>query len=342
LQAVKDFLCAIAVAGALRAHDLFPVIYGQDSTAASAASDVSGSTVLLTAGIALAAILASALLRKIARAALSRGGKGRALFWADQVIKLLALAGFLVGFVLLWSGHLSGLGGAIGVIGAGVAVALQRVITSFAGYLIILRGKIFTVGDRVTFGGVRGDVIALGFMQTTVLEMGQSPPEQSEQPATWVRGRQYTGRVVRVTNDKIFDFPVYNFTREFPFVWAEIMMPVNHDGDCRRAEAVMLSAARKRTGEIIKDARPALEELRKVYFVEGEIEIEPRVYMTVNDNYVELSLRFLSHEPGVRLLKDTLYRDILDGFHNANIPVASTSTDINVPSPVEVRLRTAD
>lgn len=319
------------------------MIYGQDSTAtAAAASDVSGSRVLLTVGIAVAAIVASAVLRKIARAALSSGGKSRALFWSDQAIKLLALAGFLVGFLLLWSGQLSGLGGAIGVIGAGVAVALQRVITSFAGYLIILRGKIFTVGDRVTFGGVRGDVIALGFMQTTVLEMGQSPPEQSEEPATWVRGRQYTGRVVRVTNDKIFDFPVYNFTREFPFVWAEIMLPIDHDGDCQRAEAVMLAAARKRTGEVLKEAKPALEKLRKVYFVEGEIEIEPRVYMTINDNYVELSLRFLSHEPGVRLLKDALYRDILDGFHDAHISIASTSTNINVPEPVEVRLRTAD
>ena len=342
MRAAKESLRAIAVAGAPRAHGLSPVIYGQDSATAAAASDISGSKVLLTFAIALAAILASALLRKVARAALSHGSNGRALFWADQVIKLLALAGFLAGFLLLWSGHLSGLGGAIGVIGAGVAVALQRVITSFAGYLIILRGKIFTVGDRITFGGVRGDVIALGFMQTTVLEMGQSPPEQSEEPATWVRGRQYTGRVVRVTNDKIFDFPVYNFTREFPFVWAEIMMPVSHEGDYQRAEAVMLSAARKRTGDIIKEAKPALEQLRKVYFVEGEIEIEPRVYMTINDNYVQLSLRFLSHEPGVRPLKDALYRDILDGFHNAHIPIASTSTEIDVPEPVEVRLRTAD
>ena len=343
MRAVKDSLCAIAGAGALRAHGLFPVIYGQDSTAAAAAaSDVSGSKVLLTVGIALAAILASAILRKVARAALSQGGKSRELFWSDQAIKLLALAGFLVGFLLLWSRNLAGLGGAIGLIGAGVAVALQRVITSFAGYLIILRGKMFTVGDRVTFGGVRGDVIALGFMQTTVLEMGQSPPEQSDEPATWVRGRQYTGRVVRVTNDKIFDFPVYNFTREFPFVWAEMMLPVSHDGDCQRAEAVMLAAARKRTGDIVKEAKPALEQLRRVYFVEGEIEIEPRVYMSINDNYVELSLRFLSREPGVRLLKDTLYRDILDGFHDANIDIASSGTAIEMTTPVEVRLRTAD
>jgi small-conductance mechanosensitive channel len=301
-----------------------------------------GSKFLLTVGIALIAIFVSVLLRKTARAALADREKGRTLFWSDQTIKLLALAGFLVAATLIWSHDLAGIGGALGVIGAGVAVALQRVITSFAGYLIILRGGIFRVGDRITFGGVRGDVIGLGFMQTTVLEMGQSPPERKEEPATWVGGRQYTGRIVRVTNDKIFDFPVYNFTREFPFVWDEIMLPVTYEADSRRAEAIMLDAARKRTAELMNEAGPALDRMRKAYFIKGEIEMEPRVYMTITDNYVELALRFLSREPGVRLMKDALYRDILDGFRNAHIAFASTSTAIDVQSPVEVRVRTAD
>jgi len=313
-----------------------PVNYGQLS------GGNAGSRFLLTVGIALVAIVVSAVLRRTARATLADGEKGRTLFWTDQGIKLLALGAFLVTVALLWSGELTGIGGAVGVIGAGVAVALQRVITSFAGYLIILRGKVFSVGDRITFGGVRGDVIGLGFMQTTVLEMGQSPPERKEDPATWVRGRQYTGRVVRVSNDKIFDFPVYNFTREFPFVWDEIMLPISYDADSRRAEAIMLDAARKRTADLMSEATPALDRLRKVYYIEGEIELEPRVYMTITDNYVELALRFLSREPGVRSLKDSLYRDILAGFRNAHIAFASTSTAIDVQHPVEVRVRPAD
>src|SRR5436305_6129295 len=99
---------------------------------------------------------------------------------------------------------------------------MQKVVTAFAGYLVILRGKTFTVGDRITMGGVRGDVVALGFMQTTIMEMGQPPGEQADPPAMWVQARQYSGRIVRVTNDKIFDTPVYNYTRQFPFVWEEM------------------------------------------------------------------------------------------------------------------------
>ena len=100
---------------------------------------------------------------------------------------------------------------------------MQRVITAVAGYFVILRGKTFNVGDRIVMGGVRGDVIDFSFMQTRIMEMGQPPKvERNTDPAMWVRSRQFTGRIVTVTNDKIFDEPVYNYTREFPYIWEEI------------------------------------------------------------------------------------------------------------------------
>ncbi len=58
-------------------------------------------------------------------------------------------------------------------------------------------------------GGIRGDVIEIGFIQTAIMEMGQPPPVQSDDPAMWGRARQYTGRIVTITNDKIFETPVY-------------------------------------------------------------------------------------------------------------------------------------
>lgn len=75
-------------------------------------------------------------------------------------------------------------------------------------------------------GGVRGDVIAPTFMQTRIMEMGQPPAVEGADPAMWVRSRQFTGRIVTVTNDQVFDGPVYNYTRECPFIWEEIKVPV--------------------------------------------------------------------------------------------------------------------
>ena len=105
---------------------------------------------------------------------------------------------------------------ALGLVTAGLAFALQKVVTAVAGYFVILQGRTFNVGDRITMGGVRGDVIALGFIQTTIMEMGQPPAVQNADPAMWVHSRQYTGRLVTVSNAEIFDEPVYNYTRDFP------------------------------------------------------------------------------------------------------------------------------
>ena len=65
-------------------------------------------------------------------------------------------------------------------------------------------------------GGVRGDVVRLGFLKTTIMEMGQPPSVSGADPAVWVNSRQYTGRLVTVTNGAIFNEPVYNYTRDFP------------------------------------------------------------------------------------------------------------------------------
>src|SRR6185312_9270196 len=171
----------------------------------------------------------------------------RAGFWARQGIHLFSAAVVVVGLCSIWFDNPARLTTAFGLVTAGLAFALQRVITAFAAYIIILRGKTFNVGDRIVMGGVRGDVIELGFIQTTIMEMGQPPPVQNADPAMWVRARQYTGRIVTLTNDKIFDTPVYNYTREFPFIWEEMLIPITYQSKMQRAEEILVSAARKYT-----------------------------------------------------------------------------------------------
>ncbi|HEX2638198.1 MAG TPA: mechanosensitive ion channel domain-containing protein [Gemmatimonadales bacterium] len=129
---------------------------------------------------------------------------------------------------------------AAGLVTAGLVIALQRVVAAFAAYFVILRGRLFRVGDRLVMGGVRGDVIALGFIRTTIMEMGEPPPVQSAEPAVWVEARQYTGRIVTVTNDRIFSEAVYNYTRDFPYLWEELRVPVPYTADRAAAERILL------------------------------------------------------------------------------------------------------
>lgn len=204
-----------------------------------------------------------------------------------------------IGIASIWFSDPSRLATVLGLVTAGLAFALQRVITALAAYLVILRGKTFNIGDRIVMGGVRGDVIDLGFIQTTIMEMGQPPTVQSSDPAIWVQARQYTGRIVTLTNDKIFDTPVYNYIRDFPYIWEEMQIPVTYTTDIKRAEQIMLAAARNVTVNFEEIGEQALAELERRYFVKRS-QFEPRVFVHLTDNWIELAVRFVTGEHGVR------------------------------------------
>jgi small-conductance mechanosensitive channel len=215
---------------------------------------------------------------------------------------------------------------------AGLTIALQKVVTCVAGYVSIRRGRVFTIGDRITMGGVRGDVVGMSLLRTTVMEMGQPPAVQPDEPAMWVSGRQYTGRIVTITNDKVFDTPVYNYTREFPFLWDEIRVPIRYSEDAHRAEEIALRAAADATAQIVSEARPAMQALLQAFPVIERIDIEPRVYVRLTDNWIELTVRFLARQRGVREVKNAISRQILRDLTAAGMAIASSTMDVTVKS----------
>ena len=290
-----------------------------------------GRKLLLT----LVFIISAWLVSKVLRAALAqfigtRSGT-RFQFWAKQGVSLVIAAIMLIGVASIWFDNPARLASVLGIIGAGIAFAMQRVITAVAGYFVILRGKTFNIGDRIVMGGVRGDVIDLSFMQTRIMEMGQSPKEQADAPSMWIRSRQFTGRIVTVTNDKVFDEPVYNYTREFPYIWDEINLPVKYGDDANQVEEILNTSARRHalTSEKIGD-----EELQRLTDSFGiDIgDVDPRTYWRMTDNWLELTLRFLVPDHGIRPIKDAMSREILAALNKANIEIASgTYAIVEVP-----------
>jgi small-conductance mechanosensitive channel len=253
-------------------------------------------------------------------------------FWVRQVLNIAFTVLLILVIFSIWFDDPGRLATAIGLFTAGLAFALQKVITSIAGYFVILRGNNFAVGDRITMGGVRGDVIGLGFIQTTIMEMGQPPAVQGADPAVWVRSRQYTGRVVTVSNDTIFDTPVYNYTRHFPYIWEELSVGVSYASDRAAAEKILRSVALAHTRDVIEPGGRSLEAMRRRYAVQPT-STEPRVYYRLTNDWLELTVRFLVEARGVRDIKDAMSRDILTRFDEAGIALASPSFEVlGVPS----------
>jgi small-conductance mechanosensitive channel len=284
----------------------------------------------MTLGVIGAIVLVRLVASLITRAAGRRHTHVRAVFWTNQAASLAALVFVLIGCVLIWFDDTARLTTVAGLATAGIAIAAQKAVTAFAGYLVIMRGKTFTVGDRIKMGGVRGDVISLGFLQTRIMEMGQ-PNEVNEQedPGMWVRARQFTGRIATVTNDKVFEEPVYNFTREFPFIWEELHVPIPYRADRTRAETILLGAVGAAVGGHQERASAARDALAAKYNLELE-PLDPCVFWHLTDNWLEMTVRFVVPEHGIRNIKDQITRTVLREFDAAGIEVASTSMEVTV------------
>lgn len=295
----------------------------------------SGQKLLFTISLVLFVVFAGRLASWLTGLILNRIQQERARFWTRQVINVVAAAVLILGLLSIWFDDPTRLATGIGLVTAGLAFALQRVITAVAGYFIILRGETFSIGDRISFGTVRGDVVKLSFTQTTIMEMGQPASMSQSPPPAWVQSRQYTGRVVTVSNAMIFDEPVYNYSRDFPYLWDEISVIVPFDADWQRAEQILLEIARKHTISTSEMGREALEMMQRRYFVHAA-SLSPQVYVRIVEGGVELAVRFVVTERGARDIKDTAYREILQAFDDAGIEFVASTIKVTGMPPVHI------
>lgn len=287
--------------------------------------------ILTFAFIAIAWIIAWSLRHILGLFVGSRSGT-RFQFWAKQGVSLVVAGILILGIMSIWFDSPARLASVLGLIGAGIAFALQRVITAVAGYFVILRGKTFNVGDRILMGGVRGDVIGLTFMQTRIMEMGQSPREKDDDKS-WVYSRQFTGRIVTVTNDKVFDCPVYNYTHDFAYIWDEIGFPLHFRQDFAKAERIILASAKRHAQTAERLGQVEVRRLEDRFGIDTG-EIDPRVFWRVTENWLEMTVRFLGPDHGIRGIKDQMTREIMAGFDKARIAIAAVRQEaVTAPRP---------
>ena len=254
----------------------------------------------------------------------------RVQFWGKQGVSLVVAALLILGVMSIWFDSPARLASVLGLIGAGIAFALQRVITAVAGYFVILRGKTFNVGDRILMGGVRGDVVGLSFMQTRIMEMGQSPREETDKKS-WVRSRQFTGRIVTVTNDKVFDEPVFNYTHEFAYIWDEVSIPVLYSSDYAAADKCILSAAAKFALSREKIGEEEVKRIEQRFGIDVG-EIDPKVFWRMTEDWLEMTVRFLGPDHGIRAIKDRMTREIMAGFARDGVAIGATRQQAVPPS----------
>jgi small-conductance mechanosensitive channel len=245
--------------------------------------------------------------------------------------KLVTFFGYIVAIILIaavFQERLGGLSVTLGIAGAGIAFALQEVITSIAGWIAISFGDFYKPGDRVEVGGIKGDVIDVSILRTTLMEIGE-----------WVQFDQYTGRIVRVTNSFIFKEPVINYSTGFPFIWDEVRVPISYGSDHNLARSIFQDIGQELTGKNTSEAKKGWKKMRRRYLLE-KASLEPTVFLIATDNWLEFSIRYLVDLKKRRSIKDDFFTRILDEINKTDgkVTIASASLRLVDTSKLDVKL----
>jgi small-conductance mechanosensitive channel len=217
--------------------------------------------------------------------------------------------------LFVYSDKLGNIGVALGVAGAGIAFALQEVIISVAGWFSIVIGGTVGVGQRIKVGDVKGDIIDIGVMNTTVMEIGD-----------WVAGDLYNGSIVTIANSFVFKEKVHNYSAEYPFLWDEIMVPLRTESDYQLARKVFTSVLNEVCGEYASNSAKQWGKLAYKYRVE-EAQVQPMVTLQFDENWTSFTLRYIVDYKKRRSTKDIIYTRLLDEISKYDdIIMIATST----------------
>jgi small-conductance mechanosensitive channel len=247
-----------------------------------------------------------------------------------RIRKVSGLISYLVIILFLtivFRNRLGGFAIALGVAGAGIAFALQEVIGSIAGWVAISFANFYETGDRIQLGGIKGDVIDIGILRTTLMELGE-----------WVKSDLPTGRIVRIANSFVFKEPVFNYSGDFPFLWDEITVPVTYASDHRLAREILEKIIHTVIEEYSDYAKRAWKDVVKKYMVE-EAMIDPVVTLTCTDNWIEFTVRYITDYKLRRSTKNRLFGLILDEFEKTGgrVKIASITMQLVDPQPLTVK-----
>ena len=271
-------------------------------------------------------ILLLTVIRWVVLAVVHRRIEDPAIWYRTR--KLLSYVITLIGFVVLASIWLEGSGIAtyIGLLTAGLAIALSDVVKNLAGWLFIVTRRPFRLGDRIEIGGHRGDVIDIRAFRFTLLEVeNRVPAEQS------------TGRLLHVPNGLTFTEPLANYTEGFRFVWHEIPVLITFESDWEAAEQIIREAVEAAWPAAGSDQ--AMQELR-VAATEYRLkltELRPTVYLTVRDSGVLLSGRFLVDPRRIRGVEQDVWKAILRGFAETDdVALAYPTIRTHFEGPVQI------
>src|SRR6195256_2261476 len=265
-------------------------------------SEVDISHRLLRGAVLIVVVLATA--KSVRVYAIRRLDDAVTRFTLKRILYLVA--GILIAIIAIsvifvnWYAALTALG--VGSIVIGLAV--QTPAKSFIAWIFILVRQPFRVGDRIKIGDATGDVIDVGYLDTTLWEFG----------GQYLSTDHPSGRVIRFPNEKVLDTIIYNYSWPlFPYIWNEIKFNVAYGADLVFIAETMERVAAEEIGEgMMERVKVFRELLAKTPVDELEVRERPRVIFRVSENtWLEAIVRYVVPPREAGTVKTRLIKKLL-------------------------------
>lgn len=220
--------------------------------------------------------------------------------------------------ITYFTGNIKDFALAIGLLSAGITITLQELILSIAGSIFIFFVKVYKPGDRIEINGIKGDVIDIDSIYTTMMEIGE-----------WVSSDNYSGRIVKLSNAFVFRGPIYNYSKDFPFIWDEFNLPIRYGSDLELAKEIIIKIASEQLSEYVTNSVARWKKIVDKYYIE-DAQVEPTLAITMTDNWIQLNLRYIVDYKKRRATKNLLSQ-LINKEVNATkgkVEMASTTVEI--------------
>jgi small-conductance mechanosensitive channel len=197
----------------------------------------------------------------------------------------------------------------IGLVTAGLTVALKDFIVSFFGWFTLMGKNGVSVGDWVEIEGVSGEVIEIGLLKTVLLELGN-----------WTDTGHPTGRRVAFPNSYALEGHYFNFSTSRQWLWDELQVTLPRDGDPYETVKQIREIVERETQA---DAAEAAKDWQSVTHQYGarEFSAGPAVSLRPAVEGLEVVVRYITHAPQRNAVKSKLFQAIVDLLRQAKAPV---------------------
>ncbi|GAA4941116.1 hypothetical protein GCM10023314_12580 [Algibacter agarivorans] len=214
----------------------------------------------------------------------------------------------------------------IGLFTAGIAFTLQELFLSIAGSLYIFIVKVYKPSDRIEINGIKGDVIDVDSIYTTMMEIGQ-----------WVESDNYTGRIIKLSNAFVFKGPIYNYSQDFPFIWDALNLPIRYGSDMELAKSIVIKIASEILSEYTSNSKTQWKGVVNKYYIEDAV-VEPSLAITLTDNWIQFNLRYIVDYKKRRSTRHLLHDRIHEEVKKTNGKVILASTTLELIKIPEVKV----